>query len=197
MAFSDPKPSTIKWMDPSFKNRCTLLYRPLQPSVPSTALCSVYGLCRLYDPSLPVRPSDPSTALRPPLWPSILLMAFCFLNSLLSSLRSYVPSTALYPPLWYSVSSMALYGPKYVPSTPSTALCPFYYPVASYGPLSPLQPSVLSSNLCSLFRPLFSLQASVLSSGLCSLFRPLFSLQASVLSSALCPVSTHWQEEHL
>jgi hypothetical protein len=123
--------------------------------VPSTALCSLYGLSLLWR-------SAPSTALYPlygplpplrssvPLRPTVLSMALCLLYSHLS------PSKALY--LLFSPLSPStifctiyaptvlchLYGPLFTQQTfvPSTAFYLFY------GPLSFLRPSVSSTAIC-------------------------------------------------
>jgi hypothetical protein len=83
---------------------------------------------------------------------------------------------------------------QYVSSTaqsaPSMAPCPLHGFCPFCGPLSPLQPSVLSSALqyvpCKAF--LFPLRCSVSSTDLITLYGPVPTLQPSILSKALFPL---------
>ncbi len=142
------------------------------------------ALCSLYGP-LPPLWSNPSTALCPPPWYSVLSKALCPLYSPLPPLRpsflyitlsSLYGALSLYGPvssLWPSVSSTGL--PALPPSFSSTALCPLYCP------LSPWRPSVLSTALCLLYGPLPPLRPSVLSMALCPLYGLLFPLRYMAL----------------
>ncbi len=169
-------PATL-WPSVSSAAICPIL----KPSVPSLALCSLFGL--LF-----------------PWRPSILSMALCFIyNSPLSPIRISVPSTALYPLcghlsfLWSSAPSTVFY-PVYGPlfsqqsSVFSTALCLLYCPYPFYGPLFHRRHSVFSSALCLLYNSLSPPWPSGSSTALCSLYGILFPLRPSILSLALYPL---------
>jgi hypothetical protein len=100
------------------QNHWTLLYSPLspvQPSVPSSALCPLYGSLSLSSHLHPIRPSSSSMALcplygpMPPPQPSNPLQSSTPSMALYSSMAP-IPIYPLYgplSPLRFSVSSMA------------------------------------------------------------------------------------------
>jgi hypothetical protein len=153
------------------------------PSVPSTALCPLYGpppppptsLC----PSIALNPAPPPRHLLPlqpvsPLRPSVTSAA-CVLygpsslcSMVLCILTGHMPPSTLYSALPPNDPLHALC-PLYGPMSPFTALC------LLYGPLSPLWLSVHSMALCPLYDPL-------------SLLRIYVPLRPSVPSTALCPL---------
>jgi hypothetical protein len=90
----------------------------LQPYIPSTVLCPLYG---------PLSPLQPYVSLRPYVFSTVL----CPLYGTLPSLRPSAPSTAL-----YSVSSLLF---PLQPSIPYPVFCSLYSPMSLYDPMSSLR----------------------------------------------------------
>jgi hypothetical protein len=162
---------------------------PLQPSVPSMALCPSTAICSLYGLLFSLGPSILSLYI----WSSVhstdlcILTAFCLFCSPLSFLRTSVSSTAIYTPL-----------NPYVPATGHVPLNDTLYPLWSYVPFKAI---------CPLYGPMSSLwpsatsMASATSRALCPLNCPVSPLQLlppprpPVPSEALCPFYGPWQKK--